>query len=126
MICFQIARMDTTTRAVAVVSSVVTVHGERPPAIYTPDTVHPVNLGGVHLFVSNVTPFASPSSFLSPIIRVSFHRHDKLVSCKQHRQPVWHVYDVTHTALAIREAKWPRGLHPDIHWLVLCTAMARV
>lgn len=81
MICFQIARMDTTTRAVAVVSSVVTVHGERPPpAIYTPDTVHPVNLGGFHLFVSNVTPFASHSSFLSPIIRVSFYRHDKLVS----------------------------------------------
>lgn len=70
MICFQIARTDTTTRAVAVVSSVVTVHGERPPAIYTPDTVHPVNLGGVHLFVSNVTPFASHSSFSPSILQL--------------------------------------------------------
>ena len=49
--------MDTTTRAVTVTSSVVTVQVERP-AIKTPDIVLPVNLGGFPLFVSNVTPFA--------------------------------------------------------------------
>ena len=47
--------MDTTTRAATVTSSVVTVQVERP-AIKTPDTVLPVNLGGFPLFVSNVTP----------------------------------------------------------------------
>ena len=53
---FQNVPMDTTTRAVAVVSSAVTVRGERS-AIKTPDTALPVNLGGCPLVVSNVNPF---------------------------------------------------------------------
>ena len=48
--------MDTTTRAVAVVSSAVTVRGEHS-ATKTPVTALPVNLGGFSHFASNVNPF---------------------------------------------------------------------
>ena len=57
MTCFQIVPVDTTTRAVTVVSGVVSVRGERS-AIKTPDTALPVNLGGCPHVVSNVNPFS--------------------------------------------------------------------
>ena len=56
MTCFQNVPMDTTTRAVAVVSGSVSVRGVRS-AIKTPDAALPVNLGGCPLVVSNVNPF---------------------------------------------------------------------
>ena len=48
--------MDTTTRAVAVVSSAVTVRRQHS-ATKTPVTALPVNLGGFSHFASNVNPF---------------------------------------------------------------------
>lgn len=56
MTCFQNVPVDTTTRAVAVVSSAVTVRGEQS-ATNTPVTALPVNLGGFSHFASNVNPF---------------------------------------------------------------------
>ena len=56
MTCFQNVSMDTTTRAVAVVSSAVTVRREQS-ATNTPVTALPVNLGGFSHFASNVNPF---------------------------------------------------------------------
>ena len=55
MTCFQNVPVDTTTRAVAVVSGAVTVRGEHS-ATKTPVTALPVNLGGFPHFVSNVNP----------------------------------------------------------------------
>ena len=56
MTCFQDVPVDTTTRAVAVVSGAVSVRRVRS-AIKTPDAALPVNLGGCPLVVSNVNPF---------------------------------------------------------------------
>ena len=95
--------MDTTTRAVAVVSSAVIVRGERS-AIKTPDTALPVNLGGCSHVASNV----NPSGFSFLLIHFCFHSQDQLVGYKQSGQPVLIVF----ATCVMRESSAPlHGMH---------------
>ena len=78
MTCFQNVPMDTTTRAVAVVSSAVTVLGEQS-ATKTPVTALPVNRGGFSHFASKVNPFTFLLCLL--FIHFSLHCHDQQFGC---------------------------------------------
>ena len=104
--CFQNVPMDTTTRAVAVVSSAVTVRGEHS-ATKTPVTALPVNLGGFPHFVSNV----NPSGFSFLFIHFRFHSHDQQVGYKQRGHPVLTVCHVC-DAWVVGPTTRPKALTP--------------